>query len=289
MEQIEKARAARGGHRREGRDPRRECAGRPHRRRRRPGGPAAGRGVARRRTVALVQPGTSLPAAPYAAVEPTSAPRRDAMVGSWPDSAHAAPGGRQRPARPPRRGPDPPGADRARHGTTSRHESRRHARAADADGPGRRPDRAFATALAREAGEWRARAVLDLAEVAPREPGAAPDVPTRPGWPASPPSRRRTGPAASASSACATCGWSPTPTGRRTGGDGALLLTATSAGPGGFRTGHTSVWALDPDTLDLGAPRRPVLPSRDGGVLRRPRDPPRARRRAVAGGDEHLG
>lgn len=30
-----------------------------------------------------------------------------------------------------------------------------------------------------------------------------------------------------------------------------LLLTATSAGPGGFRTGHCSVWALDLDSLEL--------------------------------------
>ena len=30
-----------------------------------------------------------------------------------------------------------------------------------------------------------------------------------------------------------------------------LLLTATSAGPGGFPTGHCSVWALDPSTLEL--------------------------------------
>ncbi|QIG45561.1 hypothetical protein G5V58_24955 [Nocardioides anomalus] len=30
-----------------------------------------------------------------------------------------------------------------------------------------------------------------------------------------------------------------------------LLLTATSAGPGGFPTGHTSVWALDRSTLGL--------------------------------------
>ena len=33
--------------------------------------------------------------------------------------------------------------------------------------------------------------------------------------------------------------------------DGRLLLTATSAGPGGFVTGHCSVWSLDPDTLEL--------------------------------------
>lgn len=33
--------------------------------------------------------------------------------------------------------------------------------------------------------------------------------------------------------------------------DGRALLTATSAGPGGFRTGHCSVWSLDPTTFDL--------------------------------------
>jgi hypothetical protein len=32
---------------------------------------------------------------------------------------------------------------------------------------------------------------------------------------------------------------------------GTVLLTATSAGPGGFPTGHCSVWALDPETLGL--------------------------------------
>ena len=33
--------------------------------------------------------------------------------------------------------------------------------------------------------------------------------------------------------------------------DGRVLLTATSAGPGGFTTGHCSVWSLDPETLEL--------------------------------------
>jgi hypothetical protein len=33
--------------------------------------------------------------------------------------------------------------------------------------------------------------------------------------------------------------------------DGALWLTATSAGPGFFDTAHTSVWRFDPDDLDL--------------------------------------
>jgi len=33
--------------------------------------------------------------------------------------------------------------------------------------------------------------------------------------------------------------------------NGSVLLTASSAGPGHFATGHTSVWRLDPDTLAL--------------------------------------
>jgi hypothetical protein len=33
--------------------------------------------------------------------------------------------------------------------------------------------------------------------------------------------------------------------------DGRVLLTATSAGPGGFPTGHCSVWALDAEALEL--------------------------------------
>ena len=33
--------------------------------------------------------------------------------------------------------------------------------------------------------------------------------------------------------------------------DGAILLTATSAGPGAFPTGHCSVWSLDPESLEL--------------------------------------
>jgi len=33
--------------------------------------------------------------------------------------------------------------------------------------------------------------------------------------------------------------------------DGRLLLTATSAGPGGFPTGHCSVWSLEPESLEL--------------------------------------
>jgi hypothetical protein len=46
--------------------------------------------------------------------------------------------------------------------------------------------------------------------------------------------------------------------------DGRALLTATSAGPGGFPTGHTSVWSLDPETLEL--EHRADLFLRRGGV-----------------------
>jgi hypothetical protein len=44
------------------------------------------------------------------------------------------------------------------------------------------------------------------------------------------------------------------PTGRPTSGSGpssSIFLTATSAGPGFFGTGHASVWELDPTTLSL--------------------------------------
>jgi hypothetical protein len=46
--------------------------------------------------------------------------------------------------------------------------------------------------------------------------------------------------------------------------DGSVLLTATSAGPGGFPSGHCSVWALDPSTLEL--EHRADLFVRRGGV-----------------------
>jgi hypothetical protein len=46
---------------------------------------------------------------------------------------------------------------------------------------------------------------------------------------------------------------------------GRLLLTATSAGPGFFDTAHTSVWELDPATLDL-AHRSDLFFRRDGAV-----------------------
>jgi hypothetical protein len=47
-------------------------------------------------------------------------------------------------------------------------------------------------------------------------------------------------------------------------GAGSVLLTATSAGPGGFPSGHCSVWALDPEALDL--EHRADLFVRRGGV-----------------------
>ena len=62
-------------------------------------------------------------------------------------------------------------------------------------------------------------------------------------------------------------------------GDG-VLLTATSAGPGPFATGHTSVWHFDPDSFalthraDLFFRRR-----RPARGVRRPREPSLPRRR----------
>jgi hypothetical protein len=47
--------------------------------------------------------------------------------------------------------------------------------------------------------------------------------------------------------------------------DGAVLLTATSAGPGGFPTGHCSVWSLDVGSLEL--EHRADLFLRRGGVF----------------------
>jgi hypothetical protein len=44
-----------------------------------------------------------------------------------------------------------------------------------------------------------------------------------------------------------------------------ILLTATSAGPGGFPSGHCSVWGLDPATLDL-EHRADLFVRRGGGV-----------------------
>jgi hypothetical protein len=47
--------------------------------------------------------------------------------------------------------------------------------------------------------------------------------------------------------------------------DGRLLLTATSAGPGGFPTGHCSVWALHTGSWEL-EHRADLFLRRDGGV-----------------------
>jgi hypothetical protein len=47
--------------------------------------------------------------------------------------------------------------------------------------------------------------------------------------------------------------------------DGEVLLSATSAGPGSFPTGHASVWALDTERLEL-EHRADLFFRRDGGV-----------------------
>ncbi|MBC9732762.1 hypothetical protein IBJ60_05960 [Nocardioides sp. zg-578] len=138
---------------------------------------------------------------------------------------------------------------------TTRHRSRRHGRAA---GPVERLGLALTgthvTLLTREAGAWVARCRVDL---------------SGPTGPTGLPGRRWPGPDVHDEAWLATV----TATGGELGGfgqlglrdlrvvttadgaayrpDGRVHLTATSAGPGFFDTAHTSVWSLDPATLDL--------------------------------------
>ena len=158
--------------------------------------------------------------------------------------------------------------DLHRGAEVERRTSRRHGRAdASADRLALTLTGDQVTAFVREDDAWVARARADL-----------PAVPGRHRRGRAATSRRRAG---SGSSGCATCGWSSHADGtpyREPGGG--VLLTASSAGPGGFRTGHTSVWALDPATLRPRPPRRPLLPPRRRRA-RRPRHPPGARRRAA--------
>lgn len=137
---------------------------------------------------------------------------------------------------------------------TSVHRSRRHGRAADpADAVGLTLTGSQLTAWTGHDGVWTARARLGLRERMDVHDEAF---------------------TASLHSGYRWTGGTPCPVGRLTAGgfgqlglrdlrfvttaDGTpltegdrLLLTASSAGPGFFDTGHTSVWALDADTLEL--------------------------------------
>jgi hypothetical protein len=184
--------------------------------------------VARRRPVDLIVPGSSLAevVAPYAAVTgPGSlelASGTDRLVGRYDGGAvwlEVTTGGR-----------------------TTEHRSRRFARP---DGPVEEVALALtgthATALTREDGRWVARSRVDLRHRIDTRDEAwlgrlASDAP-RAG---------RFGQLGLRDvRVVSNADGSAYPMGER------LVLTATSAGPGFFDTAHTSVWSLDPDTLEL--------------------------------------
>ncbi len=211
--------------------------------------------VARLRPVDLVQPGSSAPRAPYLACEtdlpdPTSPGIAELAFGD--DGFAARWNGRTLSLRV------------TRDGVWRNHISRRH-------GSGRAPDAVavtltgpFVTGWLREEGVWVARAVLDLAEER-----NMPDVHDE-AW---------------------LAGFEGV--GDRSGCFGQLglrdirlvthadgspyrlgdevLLTASSAGPGGFRTAHTSVWSFAPATKHIGADAGvPTLTHRGDLFFRRP-------------------
>jgi hypothetical protein len=193
--------------------------------------------VATRRPVAVVQAGTVLPRAPYAAAStPLDGSRESSEVAltSGGDRFAATWDGRR------------VGLVTTVGGRRERHVSRRHGRA---DGPQELAvslTGPFVTAWVREGGTWVARAVVDLDELA-----GAPDV-HDPAW-----LDALSADGAEHSGAFGQLGLRDVRAVTHADGtayadgDGRALLTATSAGPGGFRTGHTSVWSLDVATLDL--------------------------------------
>ena len=194
--------------------------------------------VARRRPVGVVQPGTVLPGAPCAGVERTlEHPAADAVVGLTSGGtslrAHRE-RGRVR-------------LEVEHDGLTTEHRSRRLGRVDRCDALALALTGDRVTALTREAGRWTARAVLDLGDRVP----AGPDVHDE-AWLAD----LRPVDGTDASGCFGQLGLRDPRVVSHADGTpvtdgGRLLLTATSAGPGGFRTGHSSVWSLDPVTLDL--------------------------------------
>lgn len=183
--------------------------------------------VARHRPVDLVRPG-ALPPAPYAAVStpgtgPLTLASGDVEITAGYDG-HAwltvDTGGRR----------------------PTRHRSRRHGRAREAvEGLGLALTGTQVTVLTREADRWIARARVDLEDrVDTRDEGWLAGLEAAGG------TAGRFGQLGLRDLRLVTLAdGSPYRVGR------VLLLTATSAGPGFFATAHTSVWSLDPDTLEL--------------------------------------
>ncbi|WP_137294523.1 hypothetical protein [Nocardioides dongxiaopingii] len=129
-------------------------------------------------------------------------------------------------------------------GGVSRHVSRRHGHGVSPTTLALALTGPFLAAFVREAGTWVARAVVDLTLL----PGA-PDVHDEDWLAGLSAEGERTG-------TFGQLGFRDVRTVTHADGTAHLdgdrvLLTATSAGPGGFRTGHTSVWALDPLRLEV--------------------------------------
>ncbi len=200
--------------------------------------------VARCRPVALVQPGTDLAAAPCAAaevdVDDPGADRSVALASAGTVLRARREGGRTH-------------LELEHQGRTTTHESRRHARSPRADALAVTLTGPVAAAWTREGDSWRARAVLHLGPLAPAGGPTTPD-PHDEAWLAGlgAVDAQRAGRFGQlglrdprlVTNADGTAHEDPD-------APGVLWLTATSAGPGGFGSGHTSVWALDPATLAL--------------------------------------
>lgn len=209
--------------------------------------------VARLRPIALVQPGTVAPAAPYLAVEsdlvePTASGSAELTFG---DDAFAARwNGRTLAVR------------ITRDGAWRNHTSRRHA-------TGRSPDAVavtltgpFVTGWLREDGTWVARAFVDL--TAER---AMPDVHDEAWLSQLKAVGDRSGCFGQLGLRDIRLATYADGTPYRLGDE--VLLTATSAGPGGFRSAHTSVWSFDPGTAGNGE-STPALTHRGDLFFRRP-------------------
>ncbi len=188
--------------------------------------------VTRLRPIALVQPGTSVPAAPAAAVEASLHGASSVALSSGVDRFTAVWDGAT------------VSIELDVGGAASTHRSRRHGRGSSPSRLGLTLTGPVLTAWVYEQHQWVARAVVDLAESAPGV------LVHDPAWLAN-----------------------LTAYGELSGRFGQLglrdlrlvthadgtpyregdvhLLTATSAGPGGFRSGHCSVWAFNPVAIAL--------------------------------------
>ena len=215
--------------------------------------------VARLRPVDLVQPGATAPRAPYLACEvdltdPGAPGIAELVFGD--DGFAARWNGRTLSLRV------------TRAGAWRNHASKRH-------GSGRNPDAVavtltgpFVTGWLREDGVWVARAVVDLADER-----NMPDVHDE-GWLAG---FKGVGDRSGCFGQLGLrdirlvthADGSPYRLGGEVGGGAGtgVLLTASSAGPGGFRTAHTSVWSFSPATSSDGGP---ILTHRGDLFFRRP-------------------